>query len=323
MRATRFTTGLLLTALLWSQSSSWASAAVEPEATDPTTTTTAPTTTAPTTTVPMTAGTSINATWTCVSSPWPWGTATSAQAIAWDPSLLPVTTRLGYTVSHGIYLPAAVANGLTITMQTGGATAYAGTPQASSHRFITSIPTGATYTVSGLAPDEVLSIQSGATFTFTTSAPTTTAPNPPCTDPLTCTVIDSQLVDWRCNTSGCNLPAWTGAAVGWPSWSAYSTNERTGYNSRTTFTLDGELIYPYMGAWADGCTLTARSGRVLIIEWQPGTDMWRETMLFPGQTHVIDLVGAEDGAMIETDGTQYASFSVSIENCTPQPVANL
>ncbi len=55
-----------------------------------------------------------------------------------------------------------------------------------------------------------------------------------------------------------------------------------------------------MGAWADGCEVTAVSGLVLIIEWERGTDQWRETYLDPGESHVIDLVSPEDGAMIET-----------------------
>jgi hypothetical protein len=74
-----------------------------------------------------------------------------------------------------------------------------------------------------------------------------------------------------------------------------------------------------MGAWAQGCEVTGESGTVLIIEWQRGTDVWRETWLQPGQSHVIDLVPPEDGAMIETyDGSP--GFSASLRNCTPQPI---
>jgi hypothetical protein len=74
-----------------------------------------------------------------------------------------------------------------------------------------------------------------------------------------------------------------------------------------------------MGAWAQGCRVTAVSGTVLVIEWQRGTDSWRETWLGAGQSHVIDLVSPEDGAMIETyEGSP--GFSAALGNCTPQPI---
>lgn len=74
-----------------------------------------------------------------------------------------------------------------------------------------------------------------------------------------------------------------------------------------------------MGNWADGCEVTAVSGNVLIIEWERGTEVWRETHLGPGQTYVIDLIGSEDGAMIETNEFP-EGFSVTLSNCTPQPL---
>jgi hypothetical protein len=131
--------------------------------------------------------------------------------------------------------------------------------------------------------------------------------------------VDSVLARWRCNTPGCNWPDWEGAVVTWPAWAAYSTNNRVGYNSREVYSTTGELLHPYMGAWADGCAVTAVSGLVLIIEWQRGTDVWRETYLDPGETHVIDLVHPEDGAMIETSDFG-DNFRVSLANCTPQPI---
>src|SRR5678816_1658802 len=87
---------------------------------------------------------------------------------------------------------------------------------------------------------------------------------------------------------------------GWPSWAAYQTNARSGDQSRSVFSADGTPLYPYMGSWAQSCEVTAESGVVLIIEWQRGTNVWRETWLYPRQSHVIDLVSPEDGAMIET-----------------------
>jgi hypothetical protein len=132
-------------------------------------------------------------------------------------------------------------------------------------------------------------------------------------------VVDAVSVRWRCDEPGCGYDDWLGAAVVWPSWAAYSTNIRAGYNSRRTFDEVGNEVFPYMGAWADGCEVTAVEGITLIIEWERGSETWRETYLQPGDTYVIDLVGNENNAMIETiDG--YPPFSVSLENCDPQPL---
>ncbi|MCB0184757.1 MAG: hypothetical protein KDE31_10850, partial [Caldilineaceae bacterium] len=88
-------------------------------------------------------------------------------------------------------------------------------------------------------------------------------------------------------------------------------------NSRTVYSVDGEILYPYMGAWADGCQITVVSGTALIIEWKRGTDVWRQTPLSPGETYTISLAAPEDGAMIETFD-YYPTFSVVLENCTPE-----
>ena len=73
-----------------------------------------------------------------------------------------------------------------------------------------------------------------------------------------------------------------------------------------------------MAAWADGCHVTAVTGTVLIVEWQRGTDEWRETLLAQGETHVIDLVGAEDNALIESPDNG-SPFTVRLNNCDPNP----
>jgi hypothetical protein len=88
------------------------------------------------------------------------------------------------------------------------------------------------------------------------------------------------------------------------------------------YSADGQVLYPYMGAWADGCEVTAVTGRVLIIEWERGADVWRRTFVDPGETHVIDLVGSEDAAMIETEENGPA-FSVTLRNCNPRPLPDL
>jgi uncharacterized repeat protein (TIGR01451 family) len=132
-------------------------------------------------------------------------------------------------------------------------------------------------------------------------------------------VLESVLARWRCNIPECSGPDWTGAVIDWPSWAAHHSNARAGDKSRSVFSLDDEPVYPYMGSWADGCEVTAVTGVVLIIEWQRGTNVWRETWLGPGQTHVIDLVWPEDGAMIETSDDS-PGFSVTLEDCNPRPI---
>ncbi len=74
-----------------------------------------------------------------------------------------------------------------------------------------------------------------------------------------------------------------------------------------------------MGAWADGCRVEVVSGGALIIEWERGTDDWRETDLAVGDTYTIDLTGDEDGAMIESPNNS-EPFAVSLSSCTPQHI---
>jgi hypothetical protein len=223
---------------------------------------------------------------------------------------------------------------MTLTIRSGQAALYAGTPNASSHRLVGSLSAGQSFTVSGLSDGEVLSVQNdNASFTYafttgsqppvptTTTVTTTTTPAPAtCTDPLTCNVVTSIRARWRCNIPGCTDSDWIGGAIAWPSWAAYESNARQGGSSRTVYSeFGGEVLYPYMGAWADGCTVTAVFEYVLIVEWQRGTDTWRSTYLSPGQSHTIQLVSPEDGALIETPDTP-TTFGVRLTNCTPAPV---
>ncbi|HEY3496737.1 MAG TPA: hypothetical protein VGK73_18690, partial [Polyangiaceae bacterium] len=65
--------------------------------------------------------------------------------------------------------------------------------------------------------------------------------------------------------------------------------------------------------------VTANAGIVLIIEWERGTDEWRETYLEPGDSYTINLTGSEDGAMIESyEGSP--GFNATVTNCTPQAI---
>jgi len=151
------------------------------------------------------------------------------------------------------------------------------------------------------------------------NSPTLTPTPSGCTDPLSCDPVSAVPAFWRCNIPECSGGDWIGTVIAWPSWSAYSSNARSGNNSRTVYSAEGEILYPYMGSWADGCVVTAVSGIVLIIEWERGADIWRETYLSPGQSHMIDLVATEDGAMLESPNDS-TIFSVSLSNCAPQSI---
>jgi hypothetical protein len=209
---------------------------------------------------------------------------------------------------------------MTIAIATGTATAYAGLPGASSHRVLATITPGDPYEIEGVSASEVVSVQSGEFFTYEITAGEPGEPEEPGEPWEPGDAIQSLLAFWHCNIPECDGSPWSSAVISWPSWAAYQSNNRSGNSSRSVFSHEGKPLYPYMGSWADGCEVTAVSGTVLIIEWQRGTDVWRETFLEPGQTHVIDLAAPEDGAMIESfEGSP--GFSVTLQNCNPQPLS--
>jgi hypothetical protein len=260
------------------------------------------------------ASASQTAMWTCTGDPCPWGESLSGQTLVWEAAEA-IGIRLGYSVSPRVYLPATRANGATIVIASGTAGAYAGAPGDDSHRLLAALGAGQSFQVTGLASDEVLSVQSDTPFTYHATLPPPGETNP---DDDPGEVIPSTQAFWRCNTPDCSGPDWTGAVIAWPASAAYQSNSRSGDQSRSVFSADGTPLYPYMRDWAQGCKVTAESGTVLIIEWQRGTDVWRETWLEPRQSHVINLVPPEDGAMIETfEGSP--GFSVSLKDCTPPP----
>jgi hypothetical protein len=227
-----------------------------------------------------------------------------------------VSRRLGYSVSPAVYLPSGYANGATIEITSGVAQAFAGTPDAPSHRFLATIDAGESILVEGLQTGEVLSLQSANAFSYRAILG---VPPPPPPDPPEGEIIESILAYWRCVEPGCTSADWVGQVIDWPSWAAYQTNARSGGNGRAVYSDSGEPLYPYMGSWASGCEVTVVSGRVLIIEWERGTDVWRATLLEVGETYVIALTHPEDGAMIESE--DYApGFSVILNNCEPQPL---
>lgn len=252
-------------------------------------------------------------TWSCTGEPCPWGSTSTGYALVW-PSELPATReRLGYTTSVPIYLSAARAhaNGATLTLREGVANVYAGDPAEPSQRVIAVLRRGEAFSIDALGSDEVVSVQSNAPFELELRTRRAYYPEGE--------IIPSIHAFWRCALPGCKEPDWTGEVIDWPSWAAYQTNARSGLNSRAVYDGDGKPLFPYMGSWAEGCKVTAHSGVVLIIEWQRGKDEWRETRVYPGETHTISLRPGEDNAMIETvDGEP--GFSASLENCDPQPL---
>ena len=146
-------------------------------------------------------------------------------------------------------------------------------------------------------------------------SPTLTPTPGLCSDPTSCNPVHAIPALWRCNIAECTGGDWIGGVIAWPSWSAYQDNAR----GRSVYSFGNQPLYPYMGAWADGCQVTAVTGVALIIEWQRGTGTWRETYLNPGQSYTIDLIAPENNAMIEApDGS--TSFSVSLSNCNPQNI---
>lgn len=293
-------------------------------------------------------GESRQATWRCTGSPCPWGASTSNHVIAWPAAMEPVAARLGYTASPAPYLPAARGNGLTIAIATGGAELYAGELAATTHRLVAKLAAGQHKDISGLAPGEVLSVQSDRSFGYrvTTTVAGAGDAGVPDAGVHDAGVHDAGVRDagtrdagasdagsgppgeivrsiaalWRCNpVPGCFSDPWTGAVISWPSWSAYQSNDRPGNVSRSVYSTIGEPLYPYMAAWAEGCEVTAESGLVQVVEWKRGSESWRSTLLKPRESHVIHLVPPEDGALIEAEeGT--TSFSVSLRNCTPQRI---
>jgi hypothetical protein len=236
----------------------------------------------------------------------------------------PLSKRLGYTVSSRIYLPAKEAMGTTVSLTRGRARIYAGSLNTPSHRVLATLEAGQSHRITNLFVGEVVSVQGNAPFSYTIAPPVKPVPplvRPrPCTDPMSCEVVTSVTSYWLCNVPTCFGSPWVGEALVWPGWAAHERNDRSGVHSRTVYSATGEVLHPYMGAWADGCQVSAVTGTVLIIEWQRGADVWRETLIEPGETHVIDLVGSEDSALIESNDFA-PSFSVRLKNCNPQPLA--
>jgi hypothetical protein len=261
-------------------------------------------------------------TWTCIGRQCPFGPTLTAQAVVWQIERGAIATHLGYTASETAYLFGSQANGVELWIDTGTVDVQAGLPGDVWLRTLATLHAGQAFHVTGLGTGEVLSVRSDDPFTYRVIVPPLGDPpgDPASFDPPgdTMQAIPSL---WRCNdVPGCFSDDWTGAVIAWPSGAAFQSNDRPGNLSRSVFSWDDAPLYPYMGAWADGCEVTGQSGITRVIEWQRGSSQWRETWLYPGRSHVIHLVPPEDGALIEGFDAS-PGFSASFRNCTPQPLS--
>src|SRR5689334_20928325 len=182
--------------------------------------------------------------WNCTGSPCPWGTTDSSIALVWPQNSGATSLRHGYTTTKPVYLPAYDANGAVVQLNSGSAALYAGTPLGGSHRMLTSMAAGGVFTVSGLADGEVLSVQSGTSFSWQVTLPTVTPPTPPPTTPPPTTPPTtpppgappsasgtSVSVTWTCTGSPCPWGATdTGIALEWPNVPERIT-QRYGYTT--------------------------------------------------------------------------------------------
>jgi hypothetical protein len=132
--------------------------------------------------------------------------------------------------------------------------------------------------------------------------------------------LHSTFALWSCTAADCHGPPWPGATVSWSESTAYQGNGRKGNVGRDVFSLTGRPLYPYMGKWADGCEVTGVSGLAQVVEWKRGSDVWRSTIVHPGETYVVKLKPGEDNVLLETP-EKAPAFTVRVKNCDPQPLS--
>ena len=154
-------------------------------------------------------------TWTCVGNPCFWGGMVSGYAVVWPETMAPLAGRLGYTTSAGVYLPADAASGITIAVTAGTAAVYAGLPDVALHRVLAALSAGQSFEITGLATDEIVSVQNvNNAFAYELILPTgIRVPSTPTegTEPVPPGSTASQLVTWICTINQCY---WGDSAIG-------------------------------------------------------------------------------------------------------------
>lgn len=272
----------------------------EPPPTNP------PPTNPPPTTPPATVLSSVAVTWTCTSSPCPWGPTDTGIAIEWPSGSDRISQRYGYTTNKAAYLGAAQANGTVITLRSGTAAVYAGTANAQ-HRMLTTLAPGGTFTVSGLAANEMLSVQSSAAFTYEISLPPYTPPPPSPGTP-------SQLVTWQCTGTPCPMGASTSQqALVWPA-SASPTKIKLGY------TATQAVYLPHN--WVAGTTITVKSGTATAYADVPGSTVHNAiTTISAGGTYTFTALPS--GQVLSVVGSAQFMYEVTLGEFVPNPPANV
>ena len=109
--------------------------------------------------------------------------------------------------------------------------------------------------------------------------------------------LSSVPTHWHTEASGppWGSTPWSGHSVEFPG-AAYRYNGRSGDGSRYMYEPVGadpsgthRTIYGYAAEWADGMHIHVNSGEALIIEWEWGSETWRETIVPAGSSMDIDL----------------------------------
>lgn len=232
-------------------------------------------------------GSSVDASLDCTSSPCPWGTTINRQVVTWPGTVDTVTNRLGYTASQPIYLLAQNANGAVVTSSSGSVTVRAGHPDASSHTTIATLSDGESYTVSGLAADEVLWISSLSNFTFVVNLPE------PTTDPVDPVPpvpgLSSGFVSLNCTSSPCPWGPTPGSnALLWPD-TVDSVTYRLGYTAASGIYLTS--------SYANGTIISIHSGSATLKAGNPDDTSFRSLgTLSAGQS--MTVAGLLDGEVL-------------------------
>jgi len=240
-------------------------------------------------------------TWTCAGSNCPWGASTSGLALVWPNDVETVDTRYDYTLNRKIYLPASKANGTIIWIDSGVATLYAG-PSNASHRALITLTAGQNYVVSGLAANEVLSVQGYSEFTYQIDVPDGSTPppqNPPPTNPPAAPT--SEWVTWNCTSSPCDWGQSVGSeALVWPT-SAGATSLRMGYTTSKAVYLPAATANR-VKIWIDDGAATLYAGTV-------NGSARSLTTLYAGQSYTVTGLAASE--LLSVQG--YVSFKYRIE----------